>query len=92
MNTELKNLSQNHTTIFFSDNLLAIEMERTWILMNKPVNLGLSNQQNSNVCNSIIVVVITITIFRDITAPATSGPIKVSLIFCNISSFSRSGQ
>ena len=92
MNTELKNLSQNHTTIFFSDNLLAIEMERTWILMNKPVNLGLSNQQNSNVCNSKIVVVITTTIFRDITAPATSDPIKVSLIFCNISSFSRSGQ
>ena len=44
MNTELKNLPQNHTTIFFSDNLLATEIERTWILMNKPVYLGLSNQ------------------------------------------------
>ena len=27
---------------FFSDNLLAIEMERAWILINKPVYTGLS--------------------------------------------------
>ena len=26
----------------FSNNLLAIEVKRTWILMNKPVNIGLS--------------------------------------------------
>ena len=31
-----------HTTNIFSDNLLAIEIRRTWILMNKPVYLGLS--------------------------------------------------
>ena len=27
---------------FFSEKLLAIEMKRTWILMNRPVYLGLS--------------------------------------------------
>ena len=31
-----------HTTKFFTDNLLAIEMKKTQILMNKPVYLGLS--------------------------------------------------
>ena len=31
-----------HTTKFFMDNLLAIEMKKTQILMNKPVYLGLS--------------------------------------------------
>ena len=31
-----------HTTKFFSENLLAIEMRKTQILMNKPVYLGLS--------------------------------------------------
>ena len=31
-----------HTTKHFSDNLLATEMKRTQILMNKPVYLGLS--------------------------------------------------
>ena len=31
-----------HTTKFFKENLLAIEMEKTKILMNKPVYLGLS--------------------------------------------------
>ena len=31
-----------HTTKAFSDNLLAIEMKRTQILMNKPVYIGLS--------------------------------------------------
>ena len=30
-----------HTTKFFTDNLLAIEMRKSEILMNKPVNLGL---------------------------------------------------
>ena len=30
-----------HTTKNFSDNLLAIEMKRTYIIMNKPVHLGL---------------------------------------------------
>ena len=32
----------NHTTKFFTENLLAIEMKKTEILMNKPVCLGLS--------------------------------------------------
>ena len=31
-----------HTTKFFTENLLAIEMKKTEILMNKPVYLGLS--------------------------------------------------
>ena len=31
-----------HTTRFFKENLLAIEMRKTQILMNKPVYLGLS--------------------------------------------------
>ena len=31
-----------HTTKFFMDNLLAIEMKKTQIMMNKPVYLGLS--------------------------------------------------
>ena len=31
-----------HTTKFFTENLLAIEMRKTQILMNKPVYLGLS--------------------------------------------------
>ena len=31
-----------HTTKFFSENLLAIEMRKTQIIMNKPVYLGLS--------------------------------------------------
>ena len=31
-----------HTTKFFTENLLAIEMNKTEILMNKPVCLGLS--------------------------------------------------
>ena len=31
-----------HTTKIFTENLLAIEMKKTEILMNKPVNLGLS--------------------------------------------------
>ena len=31
-----------HTTRFFKENLLAIEMGKTQILMNKPVYLGLS--------------------------------------------------
>ena len=30
-----------HTTKFFTENLLAIEMRKTQILMNKPVYLGL---------------------------------------------------
>ena len=31
-----------HTTKFFAENLLVIEMKKTEILMNKPVHLGLS--------------------------------------------------
>ena len=31
-----------HTANFFTENLLAIEMRKTQILMNKPVYLGLS--------------------------------------------------
>ena len=31
-----------HTTKFFTENLLVIEMRKTQILMNKPVYLGLS--------------------------------------------------
>ena len=31
-----------HTTKWFSENLLAIEMEKTKVKMNKPVHLGLS--------------------------------------------------
>ena len=31
-----------HTTKFFTENLLAIEMRKTQILLNKPVYLGLS--------------------------------------------------
>ena len=34
--------SNYHTTKFFTENLLAIEMKKTEILMNKPVYLGLS--------------------------------------------------
>ena len=30
-----------HTTKFFTENLLAIEMRKTQILMNKPIYLGL---------------------------------------------------
>ena len=38
-----------HTTNFFSENLLAIEMKRTPILMNKPVYLGLSISEISKI-------------------------------------------
>ena len=31
-----------HTTKFFTENILAIEMKKTKILMNEPVDLGLS--------------------------------------------------
>ena len=34
--------SHYHTTKFFTENLLAIEMKKTEMLMNKPVYLGLS--------------------------------------------------
>ena len=34
--------SKYHTTKFFTDNLLAMEMKKTEILMNKPVYLGIS--------------------------------------------------
>ena len=38
-----QNLVPNyHTANFFTENLLAIEMRKTQILMNKPVYLGLS--------------------------------------------------
>ena len=32
-----------HATMFFPENLLAIEMKKTEILVNKPVYLGLSS-------------------------------------------------
>ena len=35
-----------HTTKFFTKKLLAIEMKKTQILMNKPVYLGLSILEN----------------------------------------------
>ena len=40
-----------HSTKFFIENLLAIEMRKTQILMNKPVYLGLSalDQSKNNV-------------------------------------------
>ena len=40
-----------HSTKFFTENLLAIEMRKTQILMNKPVYLGLSalDQSKNNV-------------------------------------------
>ena len=36
-----------HTTKFFTENLLAIEMKKTLILVNKPVYLGLSIPERS---------------------------------------------
>ena len=38
-----------HTTKFFKENLLAIEMENTQIIMNKPVCLGLSMLEVSKI-------------------------------------------
>ena len=38
----LKSQLNRHTTKFFTENVLAIEMRKTQILMNKPVYLGLS--------------------------------------------------
>ena len=38
-----------HTTKFFTENLLAIEMEKSEILMNKPVCLGLSTLELSKI-------------------------------------------
>ena len=38
-----------HTTKFFTENFLAIEMRKTKILMNKPVYLGLSILQLSKI-------------------------------------------
>ena len=31
-----------HTTKYFSDNLMAVEMEKTKVKMNKPIYLGIS--------------------------------------------------
>lgn len=36
----------------FSDNLLAIDMKRTWILMTKPIYLGLSIIEVNKLMNS----------------------------------------
>ena len=36
-----------HTTKFFTENLLTIEMKKTQILLNKPAHLGLSLQELS---------------------------------------------
>ena len=38
----LKSQLNHHTAKFFTENVLAIEMRKTQILMNKPVYLGLS--------------------------------------------------
>ena len=38
-----------HTTKFFTENLLAIQMKKTEILMNKPVHLGLSMLELSKI-------------------------------------------
>ena len=40
-----------HTKKWFSENLLATEMKKTKVKMNKPIYLGMSirNQQNSNI-------------------------------------------
>ena len=38
-----------HTTKFFTENLLAMEMKKTEILMNKPVHLGLSTLELSTI-------------------------------------------
>ena len=38
-----------HTTKFFTENLLAIEMEKTEILMNRPAHLGLSIPELSKI-------------------------------------------
>ena len=39
----------DHTTKFFPENLIGIEMKKTEILMNKPVSLGLSILQLSKI-------------------------------------------
>ena len=39
---DLLSESNYYTTKFYTDNLLAIELKKTEILMNKPVYLGLS--------------------------------------------------
>ena len=41
--------SNYHTTVFFSENLLATKMWKTQILMNKPVYLGLSTLELSKI-------------------------------------------
>ena len=38
-----------HMTNFFSENLLTIGMKRTWILINKPVYLGLPTFEMSKI-------------------------------------------
>ena len=40
-----------HSTNFFSENLLAIEMKKTQILMNKPVYVGVSILELSKINN-----------------------------------------
>ena len=47
--TYLASESNYHTTHFFSKNLLALEMRKTQILMNKPVYLNLSIFQLSKI-------------------------------------------
>ena len=42
-----------HTTKFFTENLLATEMRKTQVLMNKPVYLGLSILDTSNIRSKI---------------------------------------
>ena len=40
--SQLVSEPKNHTTKWFSENLLAIEMKKTKVKMNKPVYLGFS--------------------------------------------------
>ena len=39
-----------HTTKWFSENLLAIEMKKTKVKMNKPIYLGFSILELSKIC------------------------------------------
>ena len=44
-----------HSTQIFSENLLAIEMEKTQIFMNKPVYLGLSISELSKIVMYVLI-------------------------------------
>ena len=55
-----------HTAKFFIENLSAIEMKKTEILMNKPVYLELSILESSKLSKSLIVYIKTDGIYKDI--------------------------